>query len=450
MEDAYIINGGRKLTGDVTLSGAKNVALKTIVAALLFDSEVILENIPRIGDVIELLHLIQKLGGRAEFTSENTVVVDGTSIKSKKLDLLHASKVRVSFLFFAPLLYRHNKASTPHPGGDVFIPNPGGCRIGARPINRSIEGMQALGVDVKYHPETGYYEASSEKGIHGTYRFPKPSHTGTELLIMLSVFAREAVTLQNAASEPEIDELMKFLNENGADIKRQGSSIVIKPVKRLTQTKPFRIMSDRNEAVTFAIAAIVTRGDIIIHNISQKPLETFLEKLKEAGCGIDVLSTQSIRFYYKGPLTAVDIETGVHPGFMTDWQPNWAVLMTQAAGVSRVHERVFENRFAYVEELQKLGAQIEFIETHIKNPKDFYEFNFDETQTYQQEIKIYGPTKLHNGVLTIQDLRAGATLAIAALSAEGESIVNGASILDRGYENFSVKIQRLGGVIKRV
>lgn len=209
-------------------------------------------------------------------------------------------------------------------------------------------------------------------------------------------------------------------------------------------------MSDRNEAITFAVAAILTKGDVTIHNISTDLLKTFLTKLEEANCGVEVKDTQSIRFFYNGFINPVSIETGVHPGFMTDWQPNWAVLMTQAEGYTIIHERVFENRFAYVAELQKLGAMIQFIDPKVKNPKEFYEFNYDPDEVHLQAIEIHGPTTFHNGVLTVQDLRAGATIAIAALSAPGESIINGASILDRGYENFAAKIQSLGGVIKRV
>lgn len=441
MEDAYIIQGGKPLKGKVQLSGAKNVALKTVIAALLFDGVVTLRNIPRIRDIFELLHLIQTLGARAEFVDTNTVLIDSTYLKQNKLDFLHASKIRASFMLFAPLLYRFKEAS---------IPNPGGCRIGARPIDRIVNGMKDLGVDVSYNSETGYYKALMNDKPHGDYTFVKSSHTGTELMILLSVFCKDTVTIHNTALEPEIDDLISFLNEGGAIIKRSGNDIIIQGVKSLTQKKPYRIVSDRNEAITFAVLGIITQGDVTIESIPENYLKTFIEVLGKVGGGVEKFNDNTWRFFYKGPLTALNIVTDPHPGFMTDWQPNWAVLMTQATGKSLIHERVFENRFSYVDELIKMGAKIEYSSPQVSNPQSFYVFNYDKSKEYKQAITIYGLQHLHNGVLTIADLRAGATLAIAALLADGESIINGASILERGYENFVEKITSLGGDIKKV
>lgn len=441
MEDAFIISGGKPLKGEINLSGAKNVALKAVVAALLFEGKVILKNIPRIRDIFELLHLIQTLGGKAEFVDSNTVLIDAKDLKENKLDFLHASKIRVSFMLFAPLLYRFQEAS---------IPNPGGCRIGARPIDRIVNGMKDLGIEVSYNSETGYYQACLKGKPEGTYRFEKPSHTGTELMILLSVFCKDTITVGNCALEPEIDDLISFLNEGGAQIKRVGPDIVIKGVNKLEQKKPYRIVSDRNEAVTYAVLAMVTKGDITLGAIPEDYMKTFNDVMIKIGAGVEGIKNNRFRYFYKGPLSAHDILTDVHPGFMTDWQPNFAVMMTQAQGVSIIHERVFENRFSYVEELVKVGAKIEFIYPEIDEPSSFYMFNWDVEKKHNQAIKIYGPQELHNGVLMIADLRAGATLAIAALSAHGESVINGASILERGYENFEGKITSLGGEIKKV
>jgi len=441
MEDAFIISGGKPLKGEVSLSGAKNVALKAVVAALLFEGRVTLKNIPRIRDIFELLHLIQTLGGKAEFVDSNTVLIDSSDLKGNKLDFLYASKIRVSFMLFAPLLYRFKKAS---------IPNPGGCRIGARPIDRIVKGMEDLGIEVSYNSETGYYLARLKNKPAGTYRFEKPSHTGTELMILLSVFCKDTITINNCALEPEIDDLISFLNSGGADIKRVGMDIVINGVDKLVQKEPYQIVSDRNEAVTYAVLAIVTKGDITLGAIPEDYMKTFNDTLIKIGAGVEKRKENHWRYFYKGALCAHDILTDVHPGFMTDWQPNFAVMMTQAEGTSIIHERVFENRFSYVEELVKVGAQIEFTYPEIKSPSSFYMFNWDSEKIYNQAIKIYGPQELHNGVLTIADLRAGATLAIAALSAHGESVINGASILERGYENFESKITNLGGEIKKV
>lgn len=442
MEDAYIINGGKPLTGHIQLSGAKNIALKVIIAALQFDSEVTLNNIPRIKDVQELLNLIHDLGGKAEFTEKNTLVIDGRTMTKHTVSLLYGAKIRVSFMFFAPLLHKFLYAD---------IPNPGGCRLGARSIDRVIEGIQALGVTVNYDSdETGYYNAQIKNKVQGTYSFPKPSHTGTELLIMLSVFAQGTVTLENVALEPEIDDLISFLNAGGAKITRNDKTILIEGVESLKQVEPYTIAADRVEAATYAVAALATKGDITMEGISENYIHGFIQKLEEAGAGIEQQSEKTWRFFYKQQLKAVSIETEPHPGFLTDWQPMYAVLMTQADGKTIIHERIFENRFSYVSELNKLGADIEYMNPKVDNPSEFYHFNYDKEKDYEQAICIKGPQELHNGVPEVKDLRAGATLAIAALIADGESVVNGISHLERGYEDFVEKVRSLGGDISKV
>ncbi|PIY71786.1 hypothetical protein COY87_04350 [Candidatus Roizmanbacteria bacterium CG_4_10_14_0_8_um_filter_33_9] len=441
MEDSLLIKGGKPLKGDVFLSGAKNVALKVTIAALLFRGKVVLRNIPRINDIFEIFSLIHSLGGEAEFVGTNEVEIDSKNLSINKLDFLYASKIRTSFMFFAPLLYRFHKA---------YIPNPGGCRLGARSIDRIVEGLKALGIQVNYESSTGYYSALMSHKPTGTYTFIKPSHTGTELLIMMSVFCKDSVVIQNCALEPEIDDLILFLNISGAKIKKKGSTITIWGVEKLIQKNPFSIVSDRNEAVTYAIAGIVTRGDITIHSIPENYISCFVNQLKEVGAGVEYIKDDSWRFFYKSALRPSHIITNPHPGFMTDWQPNWAVLMTQANGVSIIHERVFENRFSYVNELVKVGAKIDFFQPKVKTPSSYYHFTYDKTKTYKQAIKIYGPQTLHNGVLTIADLRAGATLALTGLITSGETIINNVSILERGYENFVSKIVSLGGNIKKI
>ena len=441
MEDAFLIKGGKPLKGSTTLSGAKNVALKVIIAALLLDQEVVLKNIPRISDVDELIHLIRSLGAKAEFADKNTVVVDGRTLNSNKVDLLHASKIRVSFMLFAPLLYKFSSC---------FVPNPGGCRIGARPIDRIVEGIKKLGIGIEYDSDTGFYQAQMKSKPAGSYRFPKETHTGSELLIMLSVFSKGKIILDNAALEPEIDELIRFLNLSGAKIQKNGKKISIQGVEKLTLTQPFEIMTDRNEAVTFATLAIATKGEVEISSLDPENIQVFIQKMKEVGAGIDVIDKDKLKFYYKGPLKSSHVQTQPHPGFMTDWQPNWAILMTQAKGDSIIQERVFENRFSYVEELRKLGVDIDFIKIPVSNPAEYFFFNFDPGKKYNQAVRIRGPQTFHSGVLNVADLRAGATLAIAALVAEGESVVNGASILERGYENFIDKVTSLGGDIKKI
>jgi UDP-N-acetylglucosamine 1-carboxyvinyltransferase len=442
MEDAFIINGGKKLKGEIALSGAKNAALKLIIASLLFDNQkVILENIPQINDVKGLIHLIEQLGAKAKFIEKNTLEIDASNLKVNKVDMFHGSKIRVSFMLFAPLLYKF---------GECFIPNPGGCRIGARPIDRIVEGMKNIGINVSYSSETGYYHAVLKQKPSGFYRFKKPTHTGTELLIMFSVFSKDRVILENCALEPEIDNLIDFLNQSGAKIIRIRDKIEIEGVKNLNFNQPFKVISDRNEAVTYVSLVLASFGKIKVKAIDEEFLFAFNQKLKEVG--VSVIKEKDSFFYHPyGPiLKATNIETLPYPGFMTDWQPNWTVLMTQAKGRSMIVERVFENRFAYVEELKKLGAKVEFIDFEVDNPTYFYFFNYDIKGFYRQAIVVDGPVKLHNGVVNITDLRAGASLAVAALLASGESVVKGASILKRGYENFVEKVKSLGGEIREI
>jgi len=441
MTDSYLIKGGKPLKGEVILSGAKNVALKTIIAALMFKGDVILKNIPKINDVLDLIELIRSLGATANFKEKNTLVINGSSLKSNRVDLVNGSKIRVSFMLFAPLLYHF---------GECFVPNPGGCRIGARPIDRIIKGLIELGIKVEYDPETGYYHAKMVNKPKGTYHFEKPSHTGTELLMMIGLMTEGKVVIDNVANEPEIDDLILYLNSAGACISEEGKKITICRSDIIRQKDPFTIMSDRNELVTYATLAVASHGDVVIGPIGKNLISSFLEIIKKTGAGVEEISNFKYRFFYKGEIIATDIETTPHPGFMTDWQPSWAILMLMAKGSSIIHERVFENRFLYVDELKKLGANIDFIEVDIENPELFYHFNFEKERSYKQTIKIHGVNELHNAILNIADLRAGAALACAALLAEGESAVNGASILERGYEDFVGKISKLGGDIKKV
>lgn len=441
MSDSYLIKGGKPLKGEVILSGAKNVALKTIIAALMFKGDVILKNIPKINDVLDLVKLIKSLGVKADFTEKNTLVINSSNLKSNRVDLQYGSKIRVSFMLFAPLLHRF---------GECFVPNPGGCRIGARPIDRIIKGLVALGIIIDYDTETGYYHAKIVDKPKGAYRFEKPSHTGTELLMMIGLMTEEKVEIENIANEPEIDDLILYLNSAGANIREEKNKIIITKSSELKQKEAFTIMSDRNELVTYATLAVASEGDVIISPIDKNLIASFLKIMREAGAGIEEISNYKYRFFYKGEINSINIETSPHPGFMTDWQPSWAILMLKAKGSSVIHERVFENRFSYVEELKKLGAKIDFVDVLIENPEFFYHFNFEKERLYRQTIKIQGGEKLHNAILDISDLRAGAALACGALLADGESIVNGASILERGYENFVEKVRKLGGEIKKV
>lgn len=439
MSDSYIIQGGHKLQGEVSISGAKNASVKLMIASVLFDTPVTLYNIPNNQDNQELTRLLQELGVFVSHKS-HIATIDPKGIQNSKISLLYGSKIRSSFLLFGPLLKRF---------GVAWIPNPGGCRIGARPIERVIAGFEALGVTIKYHSETGYYEARSNGKIEGEYTFEKPTHTGTEALILTSVCGGGKVILNNCALEPEIDDLVAFLNQSGANIVRSERTIIINSVSTLVRSEPYKIISDRNEAVTYAALAYATKGDITLRGIKKEYIEAFLDKVHEAGGGVEYLSDDSIRFFYKGKFKAVSIETAPHPGYMTDWQPQWGLLMATAQGESIIHETILESRLNYVQELQKVGARIEFFDPQIANPKQIYQFAYDPSKKYLQAVKITGVDHLHSGAMTVHDIRAGAVVVLAALSAEGESVVNGVSQIERGYENLLSKLTGVGAVIKK-
>ncbi len=436
--EKLVIKGGKKLKGEISVSGAKNVVLKALVAACLTDEKVVIENIPFISDLMVMTDIIKHLGGDVRF-GNHVISVRVKNIKTDTIDLETAAEIRTSFMFLAPLLARKKSA---------VIPNPGGCRIGARPIDRIVNGLKRMNVSIKYDSKDGFFHAHT-KGLKGaSYKFSKNTHTGTETLILAAVLAKGKTVLENAAEEPEIDELIGFLNKMGARIKRvEKRTIVIEGVEKLHGAK-LKIGYDRNEVVTLAVAAILTGGDIFIKGIKRNGLSEFLDKLEEAGGGFEE-KKNGIRFFYKGPLLATNVMTAPYPAFMTDWQGPWAVLMSKAKGQSVIHETVYENRFTYVEELEKMGGQFELFNPKVRNPKNFYNFNANKNGQYHA-LKIKGSVNLHNGAVNISDLRAGATLVLGALSAKGESVVFGLEHLDRGYEQLDLRLKKLGANIERV
>ena len=443
--EKIVIKGGKKLTGSIFVSGAKNVALKALVAACLTRDEVVIKNIPVISDFMVMVAIIRELGGEVKI-EDHIAYVRMKKFKKEKISLDEAAKIRTSAMFLAPLLARQGRA---------IIPNPGGCRIGARPIDRTVKGLEKMGFDTLYNHNDGYFYIKQNgrkrnecKNV--TYKFEKSTHTGTETLVMVSVLFKGKTILENAAREPEIDELINLLNKMGAKITKIGKrTIEIIGVDKLHGTE-FSIGPDRNEIATIAVAAILTKGNVFIKNVENVELSAFIEKLKKAGGGVKV-QKDGIRFYYKRHLESVNVETSSYPGFMTDWQGPWAILMTQATGAAVIHETVYENRFGYVRELKKMGANIILFNPDIKNPEEIYNFNLPDNNTsYFHAIEVKGPTTLHNAVVEISDLRAGATLVLAALSAKGESVIFGVEHLDRGYEKFEDRLRSLGANIKRI
>lgn len=438
--EKFIIRGGKPLKGEIKVTGAKNVALKVLVAACFTNEEVVIRNVPLISDFFVMTDIIKELGGEVLIV-DHVVRVKMKEFKKTKISLEKAAEIRTSVMFLAPLLARVGKAT---------IPNPGGCRIGARPIDRIIEGLKRIGVDIRYDSKDGYFHAHTKRLKGNNYKFEKNSHMGTEVLILASCLAKGKTVLENAATEPEIDDLIDVLNNMGAKIKRiKDRTIQIEGVEKL-RSSDIIIGPDRNEIVTLAIAAATTGGDVFIRDVDTKGIEEFLTVFEKVGGGFEKINN-GLRFFAKSELKAINIRTSPYPGFMTDWQGPFALLMTQAKGESIIHETIYENRFGYVEELKKMGAHIQFFNPKVENPHRFYNFNVsDDKQEYFHAIKIFGPTKLHNAVVSISDLRAGATLVLAALIAKGENIIFGVKHLDRGYEAFDKRLRNLGADIRRV
>jgi UDP-N-acetylglucosamine 1-carboxyvinyltransferase len=308
-----------------------------------------------------------------------------------------------------------------------------------------------MGVTVEETAEATILTAP-EGGLHGaTYKFPKKTHTGTEALIIAAVLAKGETIIENAGLEPEIDDLINFFNKMGGHVSRMGSgeTIVISGVDHLYGAT-HRVMCDRNEAVSYATMAIATKGDIIVEGAVPEHLTAFLHKLDEVG-GRYEIEDYGIRFWYDSPLRASDVTTGPEPDFMTDWQPLWTTMMTQAVGESRVIEAVHNNRLAFTEELNTMGANIKTYDPMPEDPDAFYEFNWPERVSNPHAAIITGPTPLVGMPnLKVPDLRGGATLVMAAIIAKGESIIHGIDQIDRGYENFDERLRNLSAQIERI
>jgi UDP-N-acetylglucosamine 1-carboxyvinyltransferase len=438
--EKFIITGGNALKGTVTISGAKNAALKALVAACLTSDEVVIHNVPLIADIFVMIDIMKILGVSVSL-EDHSIRIQAKDFVQTSIPLDKAALVRTSAMFIAPLLARKQEA---------IIPNPGGCRLGARPMDRTTEGISKMNAEVTYYSDDGYFHAKTSglKGI--AYKFIKNTHTGTETMILAAVLAEGKTILENAAEEPEIDDLIGLLNAMGAKVKRSARrTITIDGVKQLHGIE-YTIGPDRIEVVTFAIAAVISKGDIFIKDAQKADITAFLEKYRQTGAGCEI-KENGIRFYANGTLKSVDVTTGIHPGFMTDWQAPWAVFMTQAEGTAVVHETVFENKLAYVRDLKKMGASVELFNPSVENKEDVYNFNLsDDRPEYFHAVRINGPKQLHNAVMATMDIRAGAAIVLAALIARGTSTIYGVEKLDRGYEKFEERLRALGADIKRV
>lgn len=439
--DTFIVHGGNPIKGEITVGGAKNVALKILIASLLTTDEIVIHNVPSLRDVHALIEILQSLGVHVA-VSDHTIRVKSEAIKNPTVPLDVGAKLRSSSLVLGPLLVRY---------GEANVPNPGGCRIGARPIDRHIEGLKSMGAEISYASADGFFHTRAKK-LHGaTISFEKNTHTGTEAILLAAVLAEGQTVIQNAAEEVEVDDLIHCLSAMGAKIVRKDArTIVVDGVSSLHGVE-YSIMPDRNEEVTFAIAAAITHGDIIVANSQPQFIGAFFEAFDKIGGKHEPLDSTHTRYWAPNDLVATGIVTSPYPGFMTDWQAPWAVLMTQATGTSTIHETVFESRFSYVSELRKMGSKIDFNDPKVDKPKEFYNFNWeDRKKDYHQGITITGPTKLHNAVLDVDDIRAGASLLLAAITATGVSYLHSIDRIDRGYEHIETRLNAIGANIRRI
>ncbi len=433
------VTGGTPLHGSVRIGGAKNASFKLMIAALLGDTESRLLNFSHISDVSLVSNIIEYLGGTVTHAGERALFIDPTHLNSAIINPEHGEQGRFSTMFIPALLAKFGRAEVPTPGGD---------KIGVRPLDRHFDGLEAMGVVITH--KDGMFIAEA-KELHGAkYRFSKNTHTGTETLIMAAVKAKGTTVLENAAVEPEIDDLITFLNSMGAKIKRtKPRTIEIFGVPSL-HGAIHKLLPDRNEAVSYACAALVTKGDVVIENAIPQHLTSFLEKLDVIGAGYEI-GSYGIRFYYKGPLRATDVTTAIEPGFMTDWQPLWGTVLTQCEGISTIHETIHPYRFHYVDALQAMGAQIEKFNPKVSNPESVYNFDLANDQPeHYHAIRVKGSTQLRSGTFTVKDLRHGATLICAAMAAQGTSTITGIEHIDRGYEALDDRLRSMGAAIERV
>jgi UDP-N-acetylglucosamine 1-carboxyvinyltransferase len=439
--DTLKICGGKPLEGKIKAAGAKNAVTKILVASLLSDKKCVLNNVPDIAEVEITVDLCQEIGSDINWDRETGILEIVTKeLKTSYIPQRFSGSNRIPILMIGALLSRTDE--------DIIVPTAGGCKIGKRPVDFHIAALEKLGATIEYREmkKEGAYFARAHTGLKGTLiELPYPSVGATENTILAATRAKGVTVIKNAAIEPEVIDLILFLQKLGAII-----SVDVDRTIRIQQAKCFyevqhTVISDRIEAASLGIAAISTQGRVFIEGAQHVHMITMLNKLRELGGGFDV-KNEGIEFYYKGPLKGgLHIETDVHPGFMTDWQQPFVVLLTQSQGTSVIHETVYENRFGYIETLKQMGADLELF-TQCLGGK---ECRFASHNHYHNLI-VKGPTPLIPRDIEIPDLRAGFAYVLASLLAPGESNISNLSYLDRGYENLTKKLTLLGANITRI
>ena len=415
--DQYVIKGGNPLVGEVEIGGAKNAALAILAAAIMTDETVLIENLPDVRDINVLLKAMQQIGAQVDRLDRHTVKINGSRIGDYSVDYEYIKKIRASYYLLGALLGKYKKAE---------VPLPGGCNIGSRPIDQHLKGFRAMGADVKI--EYGSIMAEAEH-LHGSHIYLDVVSVGATINIMMAASMAEGNTvLENAAKEPHVVDVANFLNSMGANIKGAGTDVIrIKGVEKLHSTE-YSIIPDQIEAGTFMFAAAATRGDVTVKNVIPKHLEATTSKLLEIGCEIEELD-DAVRVVCSKGLRSTNVKTLPYPGFPTDMQPQITATLALAKGSSIVTESIFENRFKYVDELARMGANIKV-----------------ESNT----AIIEGVDRYTGAQVSSPDLRAGAALVIAGLAADGITIVDDIHFIERGYERFDEKLRSLGAEIEKV
>ncbi|MEF9946029.1 MAG: UDP-N-acetylglucosamine 1-carboxyvinyltransferase [Lachnospiraceae bacterium] len=415
--EQYIIKGGTPLVGEVEIGGAKNAALAILAAAIMTDETVTIENLPDVNDINVLLEAMEGIGAVIQRIDRHTVRINGSAVGVFSIDYDYIKKIRASYYLLGALLGKYKKAE---------VALPGGCNIGSRPIDQHLKGFRALGAEVDI--EHGKIIAEAEK-LSGTHLYFDVVTVGATINVMMAAALAEGTTiLENVAKEPHVVDVANFLNSMGANIKGAGTDVIkIRGVQKLHKTE-YSIIPDQIEAGTFMMAAAATKGDITVLNVIPKHLESIISKLVEIGCEIEEFD-DAVRVVAKKRLKHTQVKTLPYPGFPTDMQPQIGITLALSEGTSTITESIFENRFKYLDELARMGANVKI------------EGN---------SATIEGVKEFSGARVSAPDLRAGAALVIAGLATDGITIVDDIIYIQRGYEHFEKKLQGLGALIERV
>lgn len=415
--EQFVIRGGRPLSGEVTVSGAKNAAVGLLAASIMADEDVIIRNLPDVSDINILTEAIRDTGAGVKRLSRHEICLNGSSIKDYVVDNSYIRKMRAGYYLLGAMLGKYHYAE---------VALPGGCTIGSRPIDQHLKGFEALGAKTRIRNSMIQVEAKELRGAN--IYFDCSSVGATINVMMAAVFAKGRTVLENAAKEPHVVDAANFLNSMGAKIKGAGTDVIrIDGVAKLHGTD-YTVIPDQIEAGTFMAAAAATRGDIVIKNVIPKHLECISSKLREIGFTVEEYD-DAVRVCTEKELRPVRVKTLPYPGFPTDMQPQIAVVLSTVTGTSYITETIFENRFKYADELKRMGAGI------------VVEGN---------RATVNGTQELNGAQLVAPDLRAGAALVIAALAANGDSVLEDIQYILRGYEDFPAKLRGLGGLIEKV